>query len=98
MSKVNCLNRGSFNELHAHGEKLVAGVMKPHRGVGEALFIMSAADSLEPQSREHEVVFNSRAKQVWLINASGKKKLTGSPEGKYSFTLCSCQCAMLIAE
>jgi hypothetical protein len=95
---VNCLNRGSFSELHAHGEKLVAGVMKRQEGDQIALFIMSADDSLDPQSKAHEVVFKSAAKQIWLVDASGKKKLAGSPEGKYSFTLCSCQCAMLIAE
>ena len=98
MSKRNCLNRGSFSELHAHGEKLVAGVMKRREGDQIALFIMLADDSLDPQSKAHEVVFKSTAKQIWLVDTSGKKKLTGSLEGEYSFTLCSCQCAMLIAE
>lgn len=87
-----------FSELHAQGEKLIAGMMKPHRGDGEALFIVSADDSQDPQSRKHEVMFKSKAKRICMINAAGKTELTGSVDGTYSFELDSCQCAMLIAE
>ena len=92
------LNTAYFSDLRAHGEKLIAGVMKPFEGEGEALFIVSADDSRETESRKCKVSFCSNAKRIRMINALGDGRLDVSLDGVYSFELDSCQCAMLITE
>ncbi len=98
IGKKNSLNTGYISDLHAQDEKLIVGVMKPYKGDGEALFIMSADDSQDPQSRKHEVTFRSKVQRVYIVDAAGEKELIGGVDGTYSFELASCQCAMLIAE
>lgn len=96
--KEDRLNTAFFSDLHAQGEKLIAGVMTPYKGESEALFIVSADDSQDPQSRKHEVTFRSKVQRVYIVDAAGEKELIGGVDGTYSFELASCQCAMLIAE
>lgn len=93
------LSTACFSDLHAHGQKLIAGLMKP-RGTeeGEALFIVSADDSKDTQSRRHEVVFRSAANRVRALGVGENAELRCIEEGLYSFEMGSCQSVMLIAE
>ena len=96
---LDSLSTAYFSDLHAaECEKLIAGLLKPCEGEGEALFVVSADDSAEPHCKRHRVTFCGRAGGIRMISAQGEVELISSEEGLYSFEIDSCQSVMLIAE
>lgn len=96
---MDSLSTACFSDLHAaHGGKLIVGLMKPCEGEGEALFVVSADDSLDSHSKSHRVTFSSRVGEIRMISAQGDAALIASEDGVYSFEIDSCQSVMLIAE
>ena len=93
------LNTGVFSGLRmADGGPLLAGQMVARDGSGrQALFLCNAADPWGDNKTQGTVEFETNGARVRILTAQGKV----TPEkanGKYRFSLPSCEGALLLAE
>ncbi len=93
------LNTGTFFGLRARGgAPLLAGQMVSRDGGGkQAVFLCAAGDPWGDRKTEETVEFSSCGADVRILTADGEVEPEVS-DGKYSFRLPTCGCALLTAQ